>query len=110
MDGNGRWARAHGKDRQFGHNQGYKTLKEIVYYADELGIRFLTVYGFSSENWRRPEDEVGGLMGLMAWAMQANIEELIERKVRVRISGRMDQLPAELQAIFTDAMERTDAF
>ncbi len=110
MDGNGRWARAHGKNRLDGHNQGYITLKEIVYAADELGIRFLTVYGFSSENWRRPEDEVGGLMGLMARAMQAEIEELIERKVRVRVSGRMDELPVDLQEVFRSAMDRTFSF
>src|SRR5580692_5509127 len=66
MDGNGRWARSHGKNRLEGHDQGYRTLKEIVFCADELGVKYLTVYGFSSENWRRPEEEVGGLMGLMA--------------------------------------------
>ena len=74
MDGNGRWARAQGKDRLFGHDRGYHTLKNIVYAADELGVRFLTVYGFSSENWRRPPDEVGGLMELMLAAMRAEIE------------------------------------
>jgi undecaprenyl diphosphate synthase len=110
MDGNGRWARAHGQNRLDGHNQGYRTLKEIVFAADELGVRYLTVYGFSSENWRRPEEEVGGLMGLMARAMQAEIEELIERHVRVRVSGRMHELPSDLQAVFTEAMQRTDAF
>lgn len=110
MDGNGRWARSHGQDRLQGHDQGYRTLKEIVFAADELGVRFLTVYGFSSENWRRPEKEVGGLMGLMARAMQAEIEELIERHVRVRVSGRMSELPVDLQEVFADAMERTNEF
>jgi undecaprenyl diphosphate synthase len=110
MDGNGRWARAHGLHRLEGHDRGYQTLKEIVFTADELGVRFLTVYGFSSENWRRPEEEVDGLMGLMARAMQAEIEELIERRVRVRVSGRMNDLPSDLQAVFTDAMNRTNAF
>ena len=60
MDGNGRWARAQGKDRLFGHERGYRTLKDIVYAADELGVRYLTVYGFSSENWRRPHPRSGG--------------------------------------------------
>lgn len=110
MDGNGRWARAHGRNRLEGHDRGYQTLKEIVFAADELGVRYLTVYGFSSENWRRPEEEVDGLMGLMARAMQAEIEELIERRVRVRVSGRMHELPSDLQAVFTDAMQRTDMF
>ncbi len=110
MDGNGRWARAHGHDRSFGHAQGYHTLKEIVFAADALGIKCLTVYGFSSENWRRPQEEVGGLMGLMAYAMQAEIDELVERGIRVRVSGRLDALPKDLQQVFADAMRRTDSF
>ena len=92
MDGNGRWAKAQGKDRLFGHWQGYQTLKQIVYAADELGVRYLTVYGFSTENWTRPKDEVGGLMDLMQDAMRAEIEELIQNKVRVRVSGRLHEL------------------
>ena len=110
MDGNGRWARAQGKDRLFGHWQGYRTLKDIVYAADALGVRYLTVYGFSSENWRRPEDEVGGLMHLMLDAMRAEIEELIQNHVRVRVSGRMQDLPADLRAEFEAAMQRTADF
>ena len=107
MDGNGRWARARGMDRLEGHWQGYRTLKQIVYAADEIGVRYLTVYGFSSENWRRSEQEVGGLMNLMLRAMRAEIEELIERGVKVRVSGRMHQLPPDLQEEFQDAVERT---
>jgi undecaprenyl diphosphate synthase len=110
MDGNGRWARARGKDRLFGHTQGYHTLKQTVYAADELGVRYLTVYGFSSENWRRPEEEVSGLMTLMLEAMQAEIEELIESRIRVRVSGRLRGLPADLRAVFEDAMRRTEGF
>lgn len=107
MDGNGRWARARGLERLEGHWQGYRTLKDIVYAADDIGIRFLTVYGFSSENWRRGPDEVGGLMDLMLHAMRAEIEELIENGIRVRVSGRMDELPAALREEFESAMERT---
>jgi undecaprenyl diphosphate synthase len=110
MDGNGRWARARGKNRLWGHDQGYRTLKNIVYAADALGIRYLTVYGFSSENWRRSQDEVGGLMKLMLEAMRAEIEELIQNRVRVRVSGRMRELPADLRAEFEDAMQRTAHF
>jgi undecaprenyl diphosphate synthase len=110
MDGNGRWARAQGKDRLFGHDQGYRTLKTIVYAADELGVRYLTVYGFSSENWRRSQDEVGGLMSLMVRAMRAEIEELIQNRVRVHVAGRMSDLPDELRAEFEDAMLRTRHF
>jgi len=110
MDGNGRWARAQGKNRLFGHNQGYHTLKTIVYAADELGVRYLTVYGFSSENWRRSQEEVGGLMSLMLRAMRAEIEELIQNRVRVQVSGRMSELPDDLRAEFEDAMLRTREF
>ncbi len=110
MDGNGRWARARGRDRLLGHTQGYHTLKNIVYAADELGVRYLTVYGFSSENWRRPENEVGGLMNLMLHAMRDEIEELIENNIRVRVSGRLLELPEGLRAEFEEAMRRTEAF
>ena len=110
MDGNGRWARAQGKDRLFGHDKGYRTLKDIVYACDDLGVRYLTVYGFSSENWRRSQEEVGGLMTLMLRAMQAEIEELIQNRVRVRVSGRMSDLPADLRQEFADAMLRTADF
>ena len=107
MDGNGRWAHARGMDRLRGHWQGYRTLKNVVYAADEIGVRYLTVYGFSSENWRRPADEVEGLMELMLSAMRAEIEELIENGIRVRVSGRMHELPEALRAEFQSAMDRT---
>ncbi|MCX6379594.1 MAG: polyprenyl diphosphate synthase [Armatimonadetes bacterium] len=108
MDGNGRWATAQGKERLEGHWEGYRTLKNTVYAADALGVRYLTAYGFSSENWVRPEHEVGGLMNLMLRAMQAEIEELIESGVRVRVSGRLHELPPDLRAEFESAMERTN--
>src|SRR5438067_11748810 len=107
MDGNGRWARARGMDRVRGHWQGYATLKQVVYAADELGVRYLTVYGFSSENWRRPATEVGGLMDLMLNAMRAEIEELIANRIRVRVSGRLQELPPALREEFEAAMVRT---
>jgi undecaprenyl diphosphate synthase len=107
MDGNGRWARARGLERIEGHWEGYRTLKRIVYAADEMGIRYLTVYGFSSENWRRPQGEVSGLMSLMLAAMRAEIEELAENGIRVRVIGRLADLPEDLRAEFRSAMERT---
>ena len=110
MDGNGRWANARGKNRLMGHYQGYQSLKTTVYAADDMGVKFLTVYGFSSENWRRPEDEVGGLMRLMVEAMQAEIEELILNRIRVRVIGRLHELPDDLRETFEDAMNRTEHF
>ena len=110
MDGNGRWANAKGQDRLFGHWQGYRALKEIVSTADELGIKHLTVFGFSTENWRRPEAEVGGLMHLMQAAMQAEIEDLIQNHVRIHVSGRLHDLPDALRETFESAVARTSEF
>jgi len=110
MDGNGRWAHSQGQDRLFGHWQGYRTLKEIVSAADEFGIKALTVFGFSTENWRRPEAEVGGLMELMQAAMQAEIEELIQNHIRIQVSGRLNELPDSLRETFESAMLRTANF
>jgi undecaprenyl diphosphate synthase len=110
MDGNGRWARTQGQDRLFGHWQGYRTLKEIVSAADEFGVKALTVFGFSTENWRRPEAEVGGLMELMQAAMQAEIEELIQNHIRIQVSGRLNELPDSLRETFESAMLRTAGF
>ena len=110
MDGNGRWAHTQGQDRLFGHWQGYRTLKEIVSAADELGVQALTVFGFSTENWRRPEAEVGGLMELMQAAMQAEIEELIQNHIRIFVSGRLDDLPDALRETFESAVRRTADF
>ncbi len=95
MDGNGRWARARNLERLEGHWEGYRTLKRIVYAADAMRIRYLTVYGFSTENWRRPPQEVSGLMTLMLTAMRTEIEELIANGIRVRVMGRLHELPEE---------------
>lgn len=110
MDGNGRWANAKGQDRLYGHWQGYRALKEIVSTADELGVRHLTVFGFSTENWRRPEAEVGGLMHLMQAAMQAEVEDLIQNQVRIHVSGRLQDLPNSLRETFESAVQRTAEF
>lgn len=108
MDGNGRWAEARGLERLEGHWQGYRTLKNIVYAADELGIKYLTVYGFSTENWRRPDAEVSGLMRLMLSAMRNEIDELIANGIRVRVIGRLHELPVDLRREFEAAMESTE--
>ncbi len=110
MDGNGRWAHTQSQDRLFGHWQGYRTLKEIVSAADEFGIEALTVFGFSTENWRRPEAEVGGLMELMQAAMQAELEALIQNHIRIQVSGRLHELPSSLRETFENAMLRTAGF
>ena len=110
MDGNGRWAHAKGRDRLMGHWEGYRTLRKIVKAADALNVGALTVFGFSTENWRRPETEVGGLMHLMQAAMQAEIEELVRSHVRILVTGRLDELPETLRETFENAMRRTAGF
>jgi undecaprenyl diphosphate synthase len=107
MDGNGRWARSQGKRRREGHFQGYLALKRAVYAADDLDVGYLTVYGFSSENWRRPQEEVFGLMELMATAMHAELDELMENDIKVRVSGRLHEVPDHTRQEFEEAMERT---
>ncbi len=107
MDGNGRWATSRGKNRLLGHTQGYHTLKQIVYESNRLGLSCLTVYAFSTENWRRSGDEVGGLMTLMLEAMRAEIEELIQTGIRVRVSGRLAELPQDLREELQAAHHRT---
>ncbi|MFO7638645.1 MAG: polyprenyl diphosphate synthase [bacterium] len=94
MDGNGRWAENRHLPRVFGHREGSKTLKEIVKASSDLGIGWLTVYAFSTENWRRPQAEVNGLMKLMADRAEAEQPELVAGNVRVRIIGRLDAVPA----------------
>ena len=93
MDGNGRWARKKGLQRADGHKQGVKTLKSIVTAATEMDINSLTVYAFSTENWRRPEREVEFLFNLFARTLRKEGQELAENNVVIKIIGRRDELP-----------------
>lgn len=107
MDGNGRWAQGKGLTRLLGHREGYQTLREIVLAAGTLGLKFLTVYAFSAENWRRPESEVAGLMKLIEGAMREQMLHLKEQNVRVLIAGRLHELPPSLQDALRSGMELT---
>jgi undecaprenyl diphosphate synthase len=107
MDGNGRWAKRKGLPRLLGHREGYKSLRGILLSASELGIKYLTVYAFSAENWRRPEDEVKGLMSLIEKAARDELRLMHQNNVRVNVSGRIDELPAGLQRALKDGMETT---
>ncbi len=107
MDGNGRWATRQGLGRLVGHRQGYQTLRDILLSADQLGIRFLTVYGFSAENWRRPKEEVGGLMKLIDEAARKELRRLVAENVRVLVSGRMNELPDWLRESLTSLIKET---
>ena len=103
MDGNGRWAKRRGMPRSMGHRAGADVLKQIVIAADEIGIRALTVYGFSTENWKRPEQEVSLLMALIKEYLNNNVKYMHEHNVRIRFIGYIGALSDELQKIIRDA-------
>lgn len=107
MDGNGRWAKARGRPRGFGHARGVETVRKIVESAGDMGVRYLTLFSFSTENWSRPADEVGALFDLMKRYVKADLNSLAERGVRIRIIGRRDNLEPDLKEIIARAEERT---
>ena len=108
MDGNGRWAEQRGKERTEGHIRGVEVVRKIMENAVELGIKYLTLYTFSTENWNRPEQEVSALMGLLF----KNIEEdvFIRNQVRFRVLGDIERLPASIQFKLNECMEHTKDF
>ncbi len=107
MDGNGRWAKQRGKNRLAGHKAGIAAVRESIRCASDIGIKYLTIFAFSSENWKRPGDEVSGLMDLFAKTMLAELEELSEEGVRVKTIGQMDSLPKKTKKAFEEAWEKT---
>jgi undecaprenyl diphosphate synthase len=94
MDGNGRWATSRGYPRIAGHHEGVKTARAIVKAADAVGVRYLTLYAFSTENWNRPEDEVSMLMSLLERTVQSELPDLMAQNVRLRVIGRADGVPS----------------
>ncbi len=96
MDGNGRWARSRSMPVGAGHRAGARALKRVVRHASDLGVRHLTVFSFSTENWRRPQDEVDELMGLFVELIDREVPELLEERVRIRFIGRREALPPDL--------------
>lgn len=109
MDGNGRWARARGRARTEGHRQGAQAVRRIVRAAGELGVPYLTLFGFSAENWRRPAEEVDELMWLLRTFIQRELDDLHENGVRVRVIGDRAALPRDLQDMLRQAESRTRA-
>ncbi len=107
MDGNGRWAKARGLARFEGHRRGLEAVRRVVRSAIEHGVRYLTVYSFSSENWRRPPDEVAMLMGLLKRFIRNDLAELHKNSVRVRVIGERDTLAPEIASLLTEAEGRT---
>lgn len=100
MDGNGRWAKAHGVPRVMGHNAGMQAMKKIVTASSKLGVKYLTVYAFSTENWKRSTEEVSGIFNLIVKYVNSELEELDENNVHINIFGEYDMLPkASIDAI-----------
>lgn len=110
MDGNGRWAQQRGLPRLEGHRRGVETVRTVVDAAREIGIRYITLYAFSVENWKRPTDEVSGLMGLLDYFLKRELNNLIKEKVRLHTIGRIEALPANVQKELARVKEATQHF
>lgn len=108
MDGNGRWAKKRAMNRLRGHNAGIEAVRETIRCASDVGVRYLTIYSFSTENWKRPQDEVTGLMNLFAKTMAAEVDGLDAEGVRVMTIGDMSILPDETRVAFEDARRQTE--
>ncbi len=107
MDGNGRWAKARGLPRAAGHRQGAEAARKVLRAAGEAGVECLTLYAFSSENWRRPEDEVNDLMGLLRFYLQSELENLHKEGVRLRTIGDHSAFKPDIARMIDAAVERT---
>ncbi|MDP4283904.1 MAG: isoprenyl transferase [Bacteroidota bacterium] len=108
MDGNGRWAKEQGKDRLFGHYSGVESVRNIVEGSAELGIQYLTLYAFSTENWDRPKDEVSGLMELLVQTIRKEVPTLNKNNIRLHVIGNFEMLPALAQKELDDACKETE--
>jgi undecaprenyl diphosphate synthase len=108
MDGNGRWAKERGEDRLVGHHKGVEAVKELCNGASELGIKYLTVYAFSKENWSRPKEEVFGLMSLLVKTLREQLNTLLENKVRLNVIGDIESLPENVQKELSDVIKETE--
>ena len=107
MDGNGRWAKEKGKDRLFGHQHGVLSVRESVEGCMEIGVKYLTLYAFSAENWNRPENEVNGLMEILVATIRKESESLHQNGVRLHVIGDLSAMPAKCIEELNEAMELT---
>jgi undecaprenyl diphosphate synthase len=107
MDGNGRWARQRNRPRTFGHSEGVEALRRTVEAAGEAGVEYLTVFGFSTENWRRPAEEVNALFDLLRLYVARDLDKLVREGVRVRVIGAREGLQRDIAGIIDDAEART---
>ena len=110
MDGNGRWAKQRGLPRIEGHRRGVETVRTVTFAARDLGVRMLTLYAFSVENWKRPRDEVGALMGLLEFYLKKELATFVRDRVCFRTIGRTDELPSGVRKLLRATTEETREF
>ncbi len=107
MDGNGRWAKQQNRPRLYGHKVGVESVQTIVESASEWGVEVLTLYAFSTENWKRPADEVGGLMGLLKNYLQKELTRMLENRIRLVCIGDIKKLPRDVQEVLANTISDT---
>lgn len=107
MDGNGRWAKAQGLPRINGHFQGVETVRRVTEACTEIGVKYLTLYAFSTENWNRPKDEVDALMSLMVSSLKAELPTFLANNIRLQAIGNLASLPEECRAELEETMQAT---
>lgn len=107
MDGNGRWATSHGLDRSEGHREGVISVRKVMEAAVEIGLSYLTVYTFSTENWNRPEEEINALMSIMVAAIHRETPDLMKNNVRLQVIGDMVRLPGDVRNTLSECLEKT---
>lgn len=108
MDGNGRWAKEKGEDRLYGHYHGVESVRQVVEGCAEIGVEYLTLYAFSTENWDRPADEVSGLMELLVSTIRKEVETLDKNNIRLHVIGDVSMLPAYAQNELQEAIDITE--
>ena len=107
MDGNGRWARKQGLERLYGHQEGVTSVKKAIETASNIGVKYLTLYTFSTENWNRPKGEVDALMDLMVIAIKRELPEMMEEQIRLNVIGDIEQLPPHTKETLISCIEET---
>ena len=110
MDGNGRWAKKRGLPRTSGHAAGGEAFRRIAHHCRKLGVKYLTVYAFSTENWKRPEDEISGLMRLLGNYLREGLRDMEKNRVRFRFFGDLSRLPSNLQKLCREAAENSSEY
>jgi undecaprenyl diphosphate synthase len=110
MDGNGRWATQRGLPRIEGHRRGVETVRTVTFAARDLGVKMLTLYAYAIENWKRPQEEVGALMGLLEYYLKKELETFVRDRVCFRTIGRTDELPTGVQKLLRTTTEETKQF